>query len=83
MTARQIPLPGFDYMTPFDRELLAAIHAAADPETRTVTSLFSVAVTGSGLSYWWSLYRLEWLEMLGYVRVERRGPGLPLTIRLT
>lgn len=83
MTTRQLPLPTFDGLTPFDRQLLAAITDGADPETRAVSSLFNIAVNQSGLSYWWALYRLEWLEMLGYVQVERRGPGLPLTIRLT
>lgn len=83
MTAIQLSLPShqFDRLTPFDRALLKAIYERADAQGGEVSSLFDVAVNYAGLSYWWSLYRLEWLEMLGYLTVTRRGPGRALIIR--
>lgn len=67
-------------LTPFDEDLLAAIRAAAGADG-AAHSLFDVAVRLGGLHYGWSLYRLGTLETLGYVQVERPGPGLPLVMR--
>lgn len=70
-----------DQLTGVDEALLAAIHQAAGPDG-SASSLFDVAVRRAGLNYWWALYRLRGLELLGYVRVERRGQGLPLVMHL-
>ncbi len=76
-----LPLREFDDLTPFDRELLGAIRANADPKTGLACSLFDVAVRWAGLRYWYSLDRLGKLAALGYVEVRRAGPGMPLTMR--
>jgi len=69
-------------LTPFDQELLKAIRSNAG-EDGAARSLFQVAVVDAGLHYRWALYRLSVLEVLGYVRVERTGEGLPLIMRAT
>lgn len=71
-----------DRLTPFDKDLLSAIQASAGIDG-VASSLFRVAVTVGGLHYEWARFRLHRLEALGYIRVERRGAGLPLSIRLT
>jgi len=68
-----------DDLTGVDRALLAAIKEAARQDGSAV-SLFDVAVRRAGLNYWWALYRLRGLELLGYVRVDRSGPGRPLVM---
>jgi hypothetical protein len=68
-------------MTPFDLALLAAIRSNTDLDG-AAHSLFHVAVFESGLHYRWALHRLNVLEALGYVRVERPGAGLPLVMRV-
>ncbi len=82
MSAIQLSLPVRADLTPFDLALLGAIRASVDPQTRAVSSLFDLAVRRAGLDYSHAHYRLAWLELLGYVRVERQRPGLPLTIWL-
>lgn len=75
------PAPRHEMLTPFDRDLLSAIQAAADIDG-AVSSLFRVAVRDNGLHYEWARQRLRRLEVLGYVSVQRRT-GLPLVIQLT
>ncbi len=82
MPARQLPLRMYDELTPFDHQLMGAIRAGADPETGLACSLFDVAVRRAGLSYWYSLYRLDVLTALGCVEVWRTGPSKPLVMRL-
>lgn len=83
MSAIQLRLPTIEFrdvdLTPFDRDLRDTLRAEADPRTGLVQSLFRVT-SRHGLSYWYSLDRLDWLNHLGYVRVERAGQGKPLTI---
>ena|SRR5579859_1247767 len=67
-------------LTPFDHQLLSAIRTAADSDG-LARSLFHVAVEQAGLDYKWALHRLNLLEVLGYVRVERQGDGLPLVMQ--
>ncbi len=77
----QLPLPGIDpELTPVDRELLRAIssNAGSDGSAR---SLFNIATRHEGIDYKWASLRLRVLEILGYVTVQRAGPGYPLVIR--
>ena len=64
----------------FDQELLRAIDQATTLRG-PASSLFAVAVCRAGLDYCWAHYRLGVLEELGYVEVDRVGPGLPLLMR--
>lgn len=68
-------------LTMVDHELLKAIRAGSGKDGE-VRSLFQVAVVEAGLHYPWALHRLNVLEALGYVRVERHGAGRPLVMRL-
>jgi len=68
-------------LTGVDHILLKAIGSGAGADGQ-VRSLFQVAVVDAGLSYPWALYRLNVLEAMGYVRVERQGAGRPLLMRL-
>ncbi len=67
-------------LTPFDHELMRAIQDCAGHDGNAV-SLFNVAVRHAGLHYRYAVHRLRVLEVLGYVHVDRPGPGLPLAMR--
>lgn len=67
-------------LTPFDQELMRAIQDCAGPDG-VARSLFYVAVRVAGIDYAHAHHRLRVLEVLGYVHVDRPGPGLPLAMR--
>jgi hypothetical protein len=69
-------------LKPAELDLLRAIRSCAGADG-AARSLFYVAVVRSGLDYACAHHSLRTLEVLGYVRVARRGAGRPLTMRPT
>lgn len=74
-------VPRMDGLTSVDLELMKAIKEVGGDGA--AVSLFRVAVVHAGITYWWALYRLQVLEALGYVSVQRNGRGKPLVMRVT